>query len=101
MGAFLVCIAVQFLDNNFITPKVVGSAVSINPLATMIALLVGGSIWGIAGMMIFIPYLGMLKVIFDHVDHLRPFGFLIGEEVKFKSIKRSFFQKATKQSKES
>jgi len=99
LGAFFVCLFVQFLDNNFITPKVVGSSVSINPLATLIVLLIGASIWGIAGMMLFIPYLGMLKVVFDHVDHLRPFGFLIGEEVKFKGIKKTFFTRSTKQSK--
>jgi predicted PurR-regulated permease PerM len=88
VGALGVCVFVQFLDNNFITPNVVGSAVSINPLATMIALLVGGMLWGLAGMMLFIPYLGMLKVIFDHVDSLKPFGYLIGEEAKMKSDRK-------------
>ncbi len=91
VGALGVCVFVQFLDNNFITPKVVGSAVSINPLSTMIALLIGGMLWGVAGMMLFIPYLGMLKVIFDNVEGLRPFGFLIGEEDKLKSRKKNFF----------
>lgn len=91
VGALGVCVFVQFLDNNFITPKVVGSAVSINPLATMIALLIGGTLWGVAGMMLFIPYLGMLKVIFDNVEQLRPFGFLIGEEEKLKGKKKYFF----------
>ncbi|MEO8148917.1 MAG: AI-2E family transporter [Bacteroidia bacterium] len=83
-GAAGVCIAVQFLDNNFITPKVVGSSVSINPLATLIALIIGGLIWGVAGMMLFIPFLGMLKVIFDNVPSLQPYGYLIGEEKKMK-----------------
>ena len=91
VGALGVCVLVQFLDNNFITPKVVGSAVSINPLATMIALLIGGFVWGVAGMMLFIPFLGMLKVILDNVESLRPFGFLIGEEQKLKSSNKSFF----------
>ncbi len=86
-GALGVCVFVQFLDNNFITPKVVGSAVSINPLATMIALLIGGALWGVAGMMLFIPFLGMLKVIFDNVEQFRPYGFLIGEEQEIKSKK--------------
>lgn len=91
VGALGVCVFVQFLDNNFITPKVVGSAVSINPLATMIALLIGGYMWGVAGMMLFIPYLGMLKVILDNVEPMRPFGFLIGEEQKLKPKRKSFF----------
>jgi len=95
-GALGVCGFVQFLDNNFITPKVVGSAVSINPLATMLALLIGGSVWGVAGMMLFIPFLGMLKVILDNVEHLRPYGFLIGEETKFNPKKKSIFSKKEK-----
>ncbi len=89
VGALGVCVFVQFLDNNLITPKVVGSAVSINPLATLLVLLIGGFVWGVAGMMLFIPFLGMLKVILDNVESLRPFGFLIGEESKLK--RKSFF----------
>ncbi len=84
VGALGVCAFVQFLDNNFITPNVVGSAVSINPPATMVALLIGGMVWGVAGMMLFIPYLGMLKVIFDSFDTLKPIGLLIGDERKQK-----------------
>ncbi|MBL0341378.1 MAG: AI-2E family transporter [Bacteroidetes bacterium] len=80
------CVFVQFLDNNFLTPKIVGSSVSINPLATLIAIIIGGLIWGIIGMMIFIPLLGMLKVILDSFPKSQPFGYLIGEEVEMKSI---------------
>ena len=92
VGALGVCVVVQFLDNNFITPNVVGSSVSINPLATLIALVIGGMLWGVAGMMLFIPYLGMLKVVFDNVESLKPFGFLIGEEEKLKKKKLKIFK---------
>jgi AI-2 transport protein TqsA len=95
-GAAGVCVFVQFLDNNFITPKVVGSAVSINPLATMIALLSGAMIWGLAGMMLFIPYLGMMKVVLDNVDQLKPFGYLIGEEKNLKRKKLLYTKKKSK-----
>jgi predicted PurR-regulated permease PerM len=80
IGVIVVCVVVQFLDNNFITPKIVGSSVSINPLSTLIAIILGGMLWGIAGMMLFIPLLGMLKVILDSFESSRPYGFLIGEE---------------------
>ena len=50
----------------------------------MLILLIGGMLWGVAGMMLFIPFLGMLKVILDNVDSLKPYGFLIGEEVDVK-----------------
>jgi predicted PurR-regulated permease PerM len=78
-GALAVCVVVQFVDNNFITPKVVGSSVNLNPLATLLILIAGGLVWGVAGMMLFIPLLGMLKVVFDNVEKLKPYGYLIGE----------------------
>ncbi|QCR21690.1 AI-2E family transporter [Pontibacter sp. SGAir0037] len=70
---------VQFLEGNFITPFVVGSKVSINPFAAIIALLIGGEIWGAAGMIISIPMIATLKVIFDAYEPLRPFGFLLAD----------------------
>lgn len=79
---------VQVLEGNFITPNIVGSQVSINPLVAMLALLVGGSIWGVAGMILFVPLTAMVKVIFDNVPELTPFGFLLGEgETKIKAEK--------------
>lgn len=82
VGAAGVCVVVQFLDNNFITPKVVGSSVSINPLAAILVLLVGAKVWGVVGMVLSIPLMGMLKVLFDQIHTLKPVGFLIGEEEK-------------------
>ncbi len=70
----------QFIENNFLTPNITGGKVSVNPLATIIALIIGGSIWGVAGMIIFIPLLGIVKVICDNVESLRPLGYLIGDE---------------------
>jgi predicted PurR-regulated permease PerM len=71
---------VQFLENNFLTPNIVGGKVKINPLASIIALLVGGALWGVAGMILFIPFLGIAKIIFDNIESLRPYGYLIGDE---------------------
>ena len=79
-GAAGVCIVVQFLDNNFITPKVVGSSVSVNPLAATLALLFGAKVWGIAGMILSIPVTGMLKVLFDQMEKTKPYGFILGQE---------------------
>jgi predicted PurR-regulated permease PerM len=75
---------VQFLEGNFITPFVVGSKVSINPFAAIVALLIGGEIWGAAGMILSIPIIAMMKVIFDVYEPLQPFGFLLADidEVK-------------------
>ncbi|TAH19874.1 MAG: AI-2E family transporter [Cytophagales bacterium] len=79
LAVFLWFQVVQMLEGNVVTPNVVGSQVSINPLVAMLALLVGGSVWGIAGMILFVPLTAMVKVIFDNVPELAPFGFLLSE----------------------
>lgn len=76
----------QFIESNFLTPKIVGGKVKINALAAIIALFSGGFIWGIAGMVLFVPFLGVAKIIFDNVEALKPFGYLIGDEEPGKPI---------------
>ncbi|KAA3642528.1 MAG: AI-2E family transporter [Bacteroidetes bacterium] len=73
---------VQFLEGNFITPKVIGSKVNISALAAIIALLIGASIWGIIGMILAIPMIGIVKIIFSHVDSLKPYAILLAEKVE-------------------
>lgn len=70
---------VQFLEGNVITPNIVGSKVSINPLMAVISLLLGGMLFGLAGLILALPITAVLKVIFDSIPSLKPFGFLIGE----------------------
>ncbi|SMO71214.1 AI-2E family transporter [Gracilimonas mengyeensis] len=74
---------VQFLEGNFITPRIVGSKVSINPFVAMIALIVGGELWGISGMILFVPLIGILKVMFDQIPALKPYGYLLGNNVQY------------------
>jgi len=76
VGVFLV---VQFLEGNFITPMVTGSKVSINPMAAIVALILGGELWGTAGMILSIPLVAVLKVVFDANRSLEPWGFLLGD----------------------
>ncbi|MBK7427496.1 MAG: AI-2E family transporter [Saprospiraceae bacterium] len=80
VGAFAVCTVTQFLENNFITPKVVGSSVNVNPFASILALLVGGIIWGLPGMIMAIPVAGIAKVVFDRIKVLEPYGYMLGSE---------------------
>jgi len=75
----IVLAAVQFIDNNFLMPVIVGSKVKINALATIVGVLVGGALCGVSGMFLSIPGLAVLKVIFDRVDHLKPYGMLLGD----------------------
>lgn len=83
LGVGAICFFVQFLDNNFITPYVVGSSVSINPLTATLVLVGSALIWGIPGMVLCMPLTGMAKVVCDNVDSLKPYGYLLGEEVNF------------------
>lgn len=71
---------IQQIDSYFLTPKITGSMVQLSPLFTIMALLLGAMVWGLAGMIMFIPFMGVLKVIFDHVEELKPYGYLIGDK---------------------
>lgn len=82
-GALGVCVITQFLENNFITPKVVGSSVSINPLASLVALIAAGSLWGLIGMVLAIPITGMIKIVCDSLPALKPYGYILGEDLEF------------------
>jgi predicted PurR-regulated permease PerM len=70
----------QFIDNNFTTPKVVGGYVKVNPFATILAVFIGGMIWGVVGMILFIPLTGIFKIICDTVPSLNRFSLILGEE---------------------
>jgi predicted PurR-regulated permease PerM len=78
---FLVYVFIQFVDNHYIIPKIVASRVQLNALISVIAVLIGGAIWGIPGMFLSIPLTAILKVVFDHIDPLKPWGFLLGNIV--------------------
>jgi putative heme transporter len=71
---------VQFLEGNLITPKITGSKISINALAAIVALLVGGKIWGIAGMILAVPAVGILKILLSYSPSLKPFVILLEDK---------------------
>ncbi len=89
---FVITIFIQFIDNNYIVPKIVASRVQINALISVIGVLIGGALWGVSGMFLSIPLIAILKVIFDHVEPLKPWGFLLGNIVPTNS-KFSFIKK--------
>ncbi len=79
VGVLAIFGVIQLLEGNFITPYIVGSKVSVNPLAAMIVLILGGQLWGVSGLILALPITAITKVIFDSVDALKPFGYLLGE----------------------
>lgn len=69
---------VQFIQTYILEPLVVGGEVNINPLFTIIALVAGELLWGISGMILAIPLIGITKIVCDNIDPLKPYGELIG-----------------------
>jgi predicted PurR-regulated permease PerM len=78
---FMVYIVIQFIDNHFIIPRIVASRVKLNALISVIVVLIGGAMWGVPGMFLSIPLTAIVKIIFDHIDSLKPWGFLLGNVV--------------------
>jgi predicted PurR-regulated permease PerM len=75
-------VATHLIDSNILLPVIVGSKVKINPLITVIGVVVGEMIWGISGMFLSIPVIAVMKIVFDRVESLKPWGLLLGEEEK-------------------
>jgi predicted PurR-regulated permease PerM len=80
IGVLGVFLTVQFLESNFITPKIVGSRVSVNPFVAIVALLIGAEIWGIPGMLLSIPLTAILKLLLDLRPGTKALGYFLGSE---------------------
>jgi predicted PurR-regulated permease PerM len=73
-------IIVQFVENNILTPNIVGGNVKINPFFIITGLVAASMIWGIPGMLLIVPFLASLRILFKHIDFMKPYAFLLGEE---------------------
>ena len=74
----LVFLVVQFMENNILTPNIVGNYVKINPFMIILGVIAGGMVWGIPGMFVVIPFLAILRIISEHVPSMHPYVFLLG-----------------------
>ncbi|WP_432670244.1 AI-2E family transporter [Flavobacterium sp. SM2513] len=81
LGVIIVTIIVQVIDNNILVPLVVSSKVEINAMASIVGIIIGGAIAGIPGMFLAIPTIAILKVIFDRIEPLKPWGYLMGDDL--------------------
>lgn len=70
---------IQFIDNNYIIPKVVGAKVELNALVSLFVVIVGAALWGVPGMFLSIPLTAVIKLLLDRIDSLKPWGFLLGD----------------------
>ncbi len=91
-GIVITYMIVQSIQGWILEPLILGPQVKINSLFTIIALVLGELIWGIPGIILAIPLTAILKIICDHIEDLKPFGFLIGEIERNKK-ENSFIKK--------
>lgn len=77
IGVIAVFSFVQYLEGNIIFPRVVGSQLNISTWATLVGVIVGGILWGISGMILFIPFIGMLKIVSDYIPEWKALNILI------------------------
>ncbi|SEJ57965.1 Predicted PurR-regulated permease PerM [Cyclobacterium xiamenense] len=71
---------IQVIESNFLSPKVVGNSVNVNAFAAILSLIIGASVWGVAGMVLFLPFAAMLKAICESYVPLQPLAMLIGQD---------------------
>jgi len=104
IGVVLIFTVVQFVESYILEPFVVGQKVDLNPVFTILAVVAGGAVWGIIGMVVAIPVLGIVKVLFDNIPNLQPVGYMLGEKDLdsgdnfFKKAERWFVEKLSKKS---
>ncbi len=99
VGVIVVNVIVQFVDNNFLVPMIVSSKVEINALVSIVGIIVGGAIAGVSGMFLAIPLIAIMKVIFDRIDELKPWGYLMGDDIpktfEWRKVKLPFYHAET------
>jgi len=87
---------IQLIDNNYIVPYIVASKVKINALFSVIIVLIGNELWGVPGMFLSMPLLAIIKLICDHIDPLKPYGFLLGDTMPSLMKIKTIFKKPAK-----
>jgi len=81
LGVIIAYMVIQFIDNNILVPRIVSSKVQINALVSIIVVLLGNMLWGLSGMFLSIPFVAVLKIVFDRIDNLKPWGKLLGDTI--------------------
>jgi predicted PurR-regulated permease PerM len=79
---------IQFLDNNLIVPLLVGGRIRINSIVAIAGVIAGGLLWGIPGMFLSLPLAAILKVVFDRIEPLKPWGLLLGDTLPARPSRR-------------
>jgi predicted PurR-regulated permease PerM len=88
----IIILLVNAIDHYIIEPYIVGGSVNISPFFTIFVLILGGLIWGIAGIILFLPLSGIIKIVFENVDGLQPYASLIGDQRESVAHKNTWSQ---------
>ncbi|WP_236970799.1 AI-2E family transporter [Membranihabitans marinus] len=81
LGVVIIYQVIQQIEGNIITPKVVGGTMKLNPFAAIVAMVAGGLTWGLAGLVIALPVIAIIRILFDHIELLKPFGLLLDKDL--------------------
>lgn len=81
VGVIAVNVIVQLIDNNILVPMIVNSKVEINAFVSIVSIIIGGALAGISGMFLAIPVIAVLKVIFDRIENMEAWGYLLGDDL--------------------
>lgn len=79
---------IHFIDSNFLMPRIVGSKVRVNALVTIIGVVIGGTLIGLPGIFLALPVIAILKIIFDRIEDLKPWGMIMGDDTERGEIYR-------------
>lgn len=82
LGLIVAIMGIQMLEGNILTPKIVGGNMKLNPLVSLMAVVIGNFIWGLAGMILFLPLMAMIKIILEHTQSLKPIADLSGQNLE-------------------
>jgi predicted PurR-regulated permease PerM len=73
-----IIVTIQLIESYVFEPLIIGHEVRVNPLTVIIAIVLGGMIWGLAGMILFVPLFAIIKIISNHTPGFEPIGYLLG-----------------------
>lgn len=73
-------LVIQLIESYVMEPVIIGTEVQLNPLTVIIAIIIGNLVWGLSGMILFVPMFAIFKILSDRVDNLKPVGYLIGAD---------------------
>jgi predicted PurR-regulated permease PerM len=89
-------IIIHMIDSNILSPKIIGSRVKINALASIIGVITGSALWGLPGTFMAMPIIAIMKVVFEEIEPLRPFAIIIGDDTEVKSLSKPVLNRITR-----